>query len=84
MFEEVEEIDRRWVYYLDIPGGPDEYYQHHSSLGLGHIRRFAETKTPEASSAMIQLEREIHFSLPMLLLLYDLDRDAFEGFWVCR
>lgn len=56
MFEEVEEIDRRWVYYLDIPGGPDECYQHHLSLGLGHIRRFAETKTPEARYSILSYD----------------------------
>lgn len=40
----IEEIDKCWVYYLNIPGGLDGCYQHHLSLGLGHIRRLAEAK----------------------------------------
>lgn len=53
MFKEVEEIDRCWVYYLDILGRSDGCYQHHLSLGLGHIRRFAEAKTPEACCSLL-------------------------------
>jgi len=49
VFEEVGINVPNWVRFLAIVGNAsnESCQQYHTSLGLSHIRRFAEAKTPE-------------------------------------
>lgn len=61
-FEEVAESDPDWIEYFEIKanGLDDGTLQHCLSLGLAHIRRFAEANTPQERRDILSSELNQH------------------------